>query len=48
MAGFQIVLDIVDGNAAHAGNSIGKVFVDYFLAQTQRFKDLAACIGLDG
>lgn len=48
MAGFQVVLNIVDGNAAHAGNSIGKVLVDYFLAQAQRLKDLAACVGLDG
>ena len=48
VAGFQVVLDVADGNAAHTADGVGKVLIHYLVAQTQRFKNLAALVGLDG
>ena len=48
VAGFQIVLDVMDGNTAHTGDGVGEVLVDHFLAQAQGFKNLAARVGLNG
>ena len=48
MAGFQILLDILDRDAAHAGDSVRKVFVHDLFRDAQRFKNLAARVGLDG
>ena len=48
MAGFQILLDILDRDAAHAGDGVRKVFVHDLFRDAQRFKNLAARVGLDG
>ena len=47
MAGFQIILDVLDRDAAHAGDGVRKVFVDDLFRDAQRLKDLAARVGLD-
>ena len=47
MQRFCLVLDILQCDAAHTTNRFCKVFVDYFLADADRLKNLRALIGLD-
>ena len=48
VAVFHVLLDIVDGDAAHPADGVGEVFVNDLFADAHRFKNLAALIGLDG
>ena len=47
MAGFQILLDVLNCDAAHAGDGVREVLVDDLLRDAQRLKDLAARVGLN-
>ena len=47
MAGLQILLDILNRDAAHAGHGVREVFVHNLLADAQRLKNLAARVGLN-
>ena len=48
VAVFHVLLDIVDGNAAHPADGVGKVFVNDLPADAHGLENLAALIGLDG
>ena len=48
VAVFHVLLDIVDGNAAHPADGVGEVFVNDLFADAHRLENLAALIGLDG
>ena len=45
---FHVLLDIVDGDAAHPADGVGEVFVNDLFADAHRLENLAALIGLDG
>ena len=48
MAGLQIVLDVLNCDAAHAGDGVREVLVYDFFRDAECLKDLAAGVGLDG
>ena len=48
MAGLQIVLDVLNCDAAHAGDGVREVLVYDLFRDAQRLKNLAAGVGLDG
>lgn len=48
MTVFHVLLDIVDGDAAHPADGVGEVFVNDLFVDAHRLENLAALIGLDG
>ena len=46
MAVLHVLVDFFQPDAAHPGNSVGKIAVDHILTDAHRFKNLGALVGL--
>ena len=48
MQGIYVIGDIIQCDTSHAADGVCKIFINYFLADTDGLKDLRALVGLDG